>query len=534
MKEKGESGLIKRIIENWLTNTNELGYQIPFCQYLISEHHTIIYNSSHGPLEQGKDIISIDENGTVHAYQLKGGDINLTEYRKIQGELDDLITIPVKHPSIHASTKHKAYLVTNGTINDYVRTNIVDKNQSYKSKGYPELETISKTELLQRFIKVHGSFLPIEFSAEFNIFLQLIISQGEDFLNKDLFVTFIESILFTESKNKLEIKRKISSSILLTHYILRPFEKKENHIAIIEGWTILSSYIFNIIEKSQLEEKSWIQSYEIILQNINNQLEKLKGEFVSNENYLEGIPFGDGGKIYKSRTTIVLGWLSAYELFRREYEKNYEVDEFIYESIKNLYPDQIWYWGESSTPLFLMMSLLALECNDKILSNKIITDIILEIEFENDCQGKGVPSPYTTSSEIIASSYGISDAKIDLKEFRGSSYHLETLVDILVRRKRRDLLGVLWKKITYIRKYTFIPDSKSDLFLWRCKNGKIIMQDYKMPQSWKELTIEATKLNSLTPEIINNKFQFMYYFILCYPHRVNRDTINLIDPNYER
>jgi hypothetical protein len=534
LKVKGENGLIKRIIENWLTNTNELGYQIPFCQYLISENHTIIYNSSHGPLEQGKDIISIDENGIVHAYQLKGGDINLNEFRKIQGEIDDLITIPVKHPSVDASTKHKAYLVTNGTINDIVRTNIVDRNKGYKSREYPELETISKTELLQRFIKVHGSFLPTEFSEEFNLFLQLIISQGEEFLNKDLLVTFIESILFEESKNKLDIKRKISSSILLTQYILQPFEKKENHIAIIEGWTILASYIFNIIEKSQLEEKSWVQSYEIILQNIKNQLEKLKKEFVSDKNYLVGIPFGDGGKIYKSRLTIVLGWLSAYELFRKETENNYKADEFIYENIKRLYPEQIWYWGESATPFFIMMSLLALECNDRRLSNKIITDIILEIIFENDYQGEGLPSPYKTSIEIIASSYGISDAKIDLKEFRGSSYHLETLVDILVRRKRRDLLGVLWKKITYICKYTFLPDSKSDLFLWRCKSGKTVIEEYKIPQSWKELTIEATKLNLLTPGILNNKLQFMYYFLLCYPHRLNRDTIKFIDPNCER
>jgi hypothetical protein len=424
--------------------------------------------------------------------------------------------------------------VTNGTINDIVRTNIVDRNKGYKSKGYPELETISKTELLQRFIKVHGSFLPIEFSAEFNLFLQLIISQGEEFLNKDLFITFIESILLAESKNKLDIKRKISSSILLTKYILQPFEKKENHIAIIEGWTILGSYIFSIIEKSQLEEKSWVQSYEIILQNINNQLEKLKKEFVSNENYLEGIPFGDGGKIYKSRLTIVLGWLSAYELFRKKTENNYKVDKFIYDSINNLYPEQIWYWGESATSFFVMMSLLALECNDILLSNKIITDVILEITFENDYQGKGLPGPYTTSSEVIASSYGISDAKIDLKEFQGSSYHLETLIDILIRRNCRDLLEVLWKQITHISKYTFQPDSKSDLFLWRCKNGKTIIEDYKIPQSWIELTIEATKLDLLMPEIINNKLEFMYYFLLCYPHRLSRNTIKLIDPNFER
>jgi hypothetical protein len=75
-----------------------------------------------------------------------------------------------------------------------------------------------------------------------------------------------------------------------------------------------------------------------------------------------------------------------------------------------------------------------------------------------------------------------------------------------------------------------LPDSKADLFLWRCKSGKTHMEYYKIPQSWKELTIEATKLDSLTPEAINDKLQFMYYFLLCYPHRLNRDTIKCIDP----
>jgi hypothetical protein len=125
----------------------------------------------------------------------------------------------------------------------------------------------------------------------------------------------------------------------------------------------------------------------------------------------------------------------------------------------------------------------------------------------------------------------VSEVELDPMAFHGSSYHLETLVDILVRRKRRDLLEELWEKITHICKHTFRPDSKSDLFLWRCKNGKTRMEDYKMPQSWKELTVEATQLNLLTPEVVNDKLQFMYYFLVCYPHRFNRDTIKCIDPS---
>lgn len=410
---------------------------------------------------------------------------------------------------------------------------INDINLKHEKLGLPKLETITCSQLLQKFKQVHGTFLPLKLN-DFKTFLELFLSDGEGFLNKNLYINFIESTLFSESKGKPSIKRKISSSVLLTQYVLQPYENKENHIAIIEGWTILCSYIFNLIGKSLLKEKDWIQSYKIILKKINDELDKLKKEFISKGNYLEGDPLGDGGIIYKARLTIILGWLSAYELFRKKTEDCYDTDILVYEFIKKFYPEKIWYWGESSTPFFVMMSLFALEKNDMRLSNKIITDMILEITFENDYEGNGVPDPYITSNEIIASSYGISEVKLAAETFQGSSYHLEALVDLLVRKKRRDLLGVLWEKITHICKYTFLPNSKIDLFLWRCKEGRQINTFYKIPQSLNELTLEANRQDLPMPEMISDKSQFMYYFLICYPHRLNQYTIKHIDPNFNQ
>jgi hypothetical protein len=57
------SGVIERVIENWLTNANERSYQIPFCQLLVAEGETVIYVSPHGPFEQGKDVVTVDKRG---------------------------------------------------------------------------------------------------------------------------------------------------------------------------------------------------------------------------------------------------------------------------------------------------------------------------------------------------------------------------------------------------------------------------------------------------------------------------------------
>jgi len=76
--------VIERIVENWLTSANERGYQIPFSQVLMLEGHTVLYVSKHGPMEQGKDIITIGPDSVPCAYQLKAGNINLETWRRIE------------------------------------------------------------------------------------------------------------------------------------------------------------------------------------------------------------------------------------------------------------------------------------------------------------------------------------------------------------------------------------------------------------------------------------------------------------------
>src|SRR3954467_14567152 len=111
--------MLERIIENWLTNANERQYQIRFCQMLAQEGEVIVYVSPHGQLEKGKDVVST-QGGLVKTYQLKGGDIALSDWRAIYGEIVNLVELPVEHPSLGLVTNHEPYLVTNGDIKDPV------------------------------------------------------------------------------------------------------------------------------------------------------------------------------------------------------------------------------------------------------------------------------------------------------------------------------------------------------------------------------------------------------------------------------
>lgn len=520
--------MIERIIENWLTNTNERGYEIPFCQYLISNGYTVLHLSSHGPMEQGKDIIATDPNGYPCAFQLKAGNIDGNIWRRIKGEIDELIEIPINYPKIRKDIPHRAAFVTNGTISDKVRRDVDDRNYRLRQMGLPELEIVNGFELIKRFIDVHGNFLPTQ-PSDFKLFLELFLSDGRELLNKKMFTEFLESIFSTDTKKELELKRKIASNVLLTQYVIQPYDSTVNHVSIIEGWIIFCSYLLGLIEKYSLSEEYWRQSYDIILQRINSQMKLLKTEFFSRKDLKEGDL--DGGEFYRSRITMILGWLSAFELFQKRVKSEYEIDIRVYESIKEHYSKNTWFWGESSTPLFIMMSLLTHEHGDEILSNNIILDLIIKITSENNIEdGEGIPDPYISPNEIISYLYKLRDAEIDMSSFLGSSYHLEPLVDILVRRDKRNSINELWKYISRFQNRGFKPEHPWMYFQWHCDKGEEYSRYYNATQSWKELREKATASDdSMLPSILVKNPQFAYYFLPCYPHRLNGYTIKLID-----
>jgi hypothetical protein len=201
--------MIERVVENWLTSTNERGYEIPFCQLLAFQGHRILHISSHGPQEQGKDIITIAPDGVPCAYQLKGEKhINLRTWRAIRGEIEELIEIPIQHPSVTDDFPyHRAYLVNNGLLADTVRREIQDRNRAYRRRGLPVLNLILKGDLLRDFIGIHGRFLPSE-PNDFRRFLELYLSDGGALPSEKRLSDFLVSILPVESKaaKKSELK----------------------------------------------------------------------------------------------------------------------------------------------------------------------------------------------------------------------------------------------------------------------------------------------------------------------------------------
>lgn len=223
--------MIERVVENWLTSANERQYQLPFCQLLASEGETIVYISRHGQREQGKDIITRGRHGGVRAYQLKQGHLSLADWRTYKGELDELVRYPPSHPSVISRKVHAPFLVTNGTVSDPVLDALKSANRDWARNRSGPLKLVEGPELVSRFVRAHGRFLPQD-PKEFNRLLELIVGSGQSPLDKNKFAKFLESILPIKNDRDLPgrfIQRSVASAALPTSYVTQGYERKENH-----------------------------------------------------------------------------------------------------------------------------------------------------------------------------------------------------------------------------------------------------------------------------------------------------------------
>lgn len=318
--------MIERVVENWLTSANERQYQIPFCQVLSSEGETVIYASPHGALEQGKDVITIAADRVPCAYQLKAGRINLKGWQAIKGEIDELVELPISHPSIPTGKFHRPYLVTNGAVSDTVLNRIESTNRVWKRYNPKPLRLIQSGELIARFVRAHGSFLPRE-TKDFSRFLELIVNGGRGPFDKERFAAFLESIvpirLSTTRIAPRDVGRSASSAVLLTSYVVQGSEREQNHWAVFEAWIVTASYILAAASKHRTSEKWWVRSFDLCELAAVRALESLCQECIENHAmFTQGDPFTDGA-FYPIRITILAGTLSALSLYHRLRSENW-------------------------------------------------------------------------------------------------------------------------------------------------------------------------------------------------------------------
>lgn len=523
---------LEKTIENWLTKTNELGYQFPFCELLVNEGYSIIHISKQNAFEQGKDIITLDKRNRPCVFQLKGGNISHKRWlREVKDEIEELIDLTITHPSVDKRKKHIPYLVTNGFLEDTVRL-AIDNLNSGKWKHKP-LQVITRGQLLKKFLQLSRNFVPQEVQ-DYKSFLDLYFGDGRELIDESKYSKFIVEVLRLNQSGlpSEERKRNIAAAILYTSYIIAPFKEVNNHISVIQTLVLLAAHVLALVEKFGIEDSYWLSSFELIWAEIKNNGKNLQKE-IEDDGLIKMVETWWDGEIGPIRRHLAVSYLLAYKVGQTiegdEEYLNINNDEY-YKKLQGT----ITVWGETSVLAYILLFeyLKKVKPDDTDQIVRFLVDPILALIIANGRKAPGtLPSPYYDVTTLIRARFNQLDEPIE-ESFRCRSSLIKPLIDLLVRYNRRDELEGLWREVTYISQEKFVPYEKWQHFLWRCDKGqgKKMSEFPKQTQSWKELVDDASLIDyDLIPEALQRHHYFLPLFLLVYPHRATDNLIKFLD-----
>lgn len=497
---------------------------------LAAEGETILYVSSHGPFEKGKDIVTRTPDGEVRAYQLKAGDIGVAGWRAIHGEIVNLVELPIESPGKTPVTDFVPYLVTNGELTDPVMEQIRAANVGWQARGMTKaLHTIQKGELFERFRASHGAYLPRDLE-DFRTFIELILHDGSAPADKEKAAQLIEHILPTRSgqRKAQEVARAAASLVLLTGYITGPAALALNHWSLFEYWVTAGAYILYLMEKHKKAGAACRASFEICEMAADNALGALVEECKARSDLVQGLPLVDG-HTYRARATVLIGLLSAWDLSLRIRRKERKDPAFV-QSFLESHLKEASVWGESAVPYLFLAALEISQNSRPLIAEELIIQLVREISAANGhlATGRGLPNPYYSPEEALRLACGLDH--LNREQFSGFSYSIASLIDFLARRWRRRAIASLWYRVTRLSFASYVPATSQEWFRWRSTDGALSSTFAREPQSWEELRTKAENipLEGL-PQALVCRPAFALWFALVYPQRFTRSVAKLIE-----
>ncbi len=524
---------LQRAIEHWLDSVNELTYQSLFCEHLIMTGHSLKYSIRNTNFEHGKDIVSVDNNNIPYAFQLKGGKITLNRWRsEVKPEIEAMMETSIEHPEIDKNVPHVSYLVTNGEIEDSARVEITMLNEK-KWKNNP-LKVWTRGDLLHFFLEMANGFFPKD-AKWYKELTDLMFVNGTGLPDIERIEMFLANILQIETSEvtKEQRKRDIAIAIIYSNIISGPYKEKVNYTSSVQIMTALTSLILCLVDTYQLEDKYWLESVEIVWNDITQTSELLEKEISDGAFESDNFGYADQ-QILSYRKQATASIVFSLNTARFIQEKK-EWVEFLTDQSMKRYKGALSIWGESSfLPHILMMCILKNFIDTKHQAIGTARWIIRAILDRNGRKGKnevGLLSPYYGIDEVVDLLVINTDEEIE-DNFQLKSYYLKPLIEFLVRMEDRELISDNWKEISFLHFIEFIPDNKTDFYRYRIKNGENRMIAPQPMQKWSELLKEAQVIKEDTLPNSIQRFPFMLpFFLTIYPHRFNSATMSLLFNN---
>jgi hypothetical protein len=498
-------------------------------------------------MELGKDVLAIAPDGIPCAYQLKRGDISLSDWRNnISQQVQDLVQGRIVHPSIDASQQHRAYLVTSGKIEEETIRAIDDMNRAWQTRGQPQLHVIVKGELLSKAKQLRSDLWPTELQ-DMKTLLELFLEDGREIFPKAKFANLLESTLPLETDKtgkkpgQPKCSRAISSAAILTSIALSSFSGEKNFAAEIDVWTLYVSYVLALAERWSLPPRVYQSEINIALLHIKNSLGNLVHEVRGNRFLLEGNAFVDE-PFRRIRITWLLSLISIYALWSHSDEDSQEdINEFTRVFCTEHFSD-LYLWGEAAVPQILAYYWYLRTTDATVKTVSLLISLIRGICQRNkEGNPNPLPDPHFEAAGLLPymidyhiSGYlphvfRLADEPLDMS-FNGRSAALEGLVHIFARQNWKQTMKELWPDITRIAFTTFDFAESWQFFRWRNQKGTNRETFPAHTQDWSELKLIASESEGADISSGMKKYPILVLLFLCvFPHRMSACVLRWLD-----
>jgi hypothetical protein len=254
----------------------------------------------------------------------------------------------------------------------------------------------------------------------------------------------------------------------------------------------------------------------------------LRKEAVERVDFLEGDIRADGAGMLRARTTMVLGTLACHELLPPAGRGTDRDSEAVLRLIRK-HLTQRGFWGDSAFPyMFCLIKFLERQGEGDLAMRLLVELFQVLVEANYLKEGPIFPSPYIAIDEMLENDIPDRIRETDCEVYRGSSWVLMSVVEMLVRRGRRDLVNALWPKFTYCELHEFVPDRAEDILTWRTREGINQSGFPNQCQSWARL-VEDCSDQTVIPIMWGTFLRVLPFHLLVCPHRALPRVIRLLD-----
>lgn len=523
--------MLERVIDDWMTNAGERGFESAFTQLLIAEGYRVLHHPAHHPMEHGKDLVAYAPDGALCAFQLKGGDLDLKKFESIQQQLFALAATALVYPGVDPPRRpDRAALVATGRLTPPSRDRLATLNAGNQANGLPSIECVEREHLVSRFTAAHGRYLPNS-PADLRRLLDLYIREGRESLPIRDFAALVEAVVCpTEVRSDLEHKRAISSGALMAAIAAAPWQSAANHLAIAQSYLLVAQAILYTAATHDLADDVWEGSYSLAMQAAREALNALLDEAAAADDLV--VPHIVDGVVYPIRALIVTGWLSAGII--SEVIEPGPRQELAISIIKRELPYAKLNSEAGSPHLFLAASVLDYAGSRMDAASHVFRLVKELSELNRADSPDAIPTPYHSLESVLRKTMRMShEFEFSEERFDGHAYTLHVLVDWMARRKLRAALGTLWPAATHITCCEFRPSSPARVLSFNDDDGQVVMWHLGTPARWAEVVESASTTSERDlPAVLWRNAAFLPFLVLLFPYRLTATVAKALDYNF--